>query len=151
MECSKCHREGLTEKDFNRSRNKKSGYRGICKKCDRATQNQWRKNNPILQAEKCRKFQYGISREHQRDLWDRQGGKCLICGKGMDYRKANLDHNHKTHKVRGFLCAMCNKGIGHMEEDPKRTRRAAAYIHIFNSDHPDPFQVMLNIRDRNYT
>lgn len=39
------------------------------------------------------------------------GNQCAICGKPRDPLKKslNVDHNHKTNKIRGLLCYRCNK------------------------------------------
>jgi hypothetical protein len=42
-------------------------------------------------------------------------GKCGFCGKKKKYLV--IDHNHKTGKVRGILCAKCNAGLGYLGDD----------------------------------
>ncbi len=52
--------------------------------------------------------------EAERDyFFEKQGGKCGICGKDQSEFKhrLNLDHNHKTLKIRGLLCYYCNKFV----------------------------------------
>jgi hypothetical protein len=62
-----------------------------------------------------------------------QGGGCAICGRTPDdapgrWSRLNIDHDHKTGKVRGVLCHGCNSGIGHLQDDPALLRRAAEYV-----------------------
>ena len=47
----------------------------------------------------------------------KQNGKCALCGKPQGYEKRRLavDHNHKTGKIRGLLCAKCNLCLGWIE------------------------------------
>jgi len=40
----------------------------------------------------------------------------------------NVDHDHKTKKVRGLLCFGCNTGIGCLRDNPSRLRSAADYL-----------------------
>jgi len=56
----------------------------------------------------------------------RQRGLCAICKKSG--RPLLLDHCHSTGKVRGFLCAACNSGLGCYEDDPNIMRAATAYL-----------------------
>jgi hypothetical protein len=57
------------------------------------------------------------------------GNACTICGGVNQNGKAlAVDHDHDTGEVRGLLCDGCNRGIGFMEDDPERLRRAAAYL-----------------------
>jgi len=55
-----------------------------------------------------------------------QEGKCAICFKIMD--APNVDHCHKTGKVRGLLCSLCNKGIGLFHDDIEKLLQAVEYL-----------------------
>lgn len=65
-------------------------------------------------------------------LFKRQGGRCAGCGGRPKRQRLAIDHNHKTSKVRGLLCATCNHDIlGPAERlaDPVGTlRRLADYL-----------------------
>jgi hypothetical protein len=39
-----------------------------------------------------------------------------------------LDHDHKTNKFRGWLCAPCNLGIGKLGDDVSGLERALDYL-----------------------
>jgi len=39
-----------------------------------------------------------------------------------------LDHSHKTGKIRGWICRMCNSSIGMMEEDVNTLKRAIRWL-----------------------
>jgi hypothetical protein len=57
---------------------------------------------------------YGISVEEYKALFEKQEGRCAICGKKPKGR-LHVDHDHKTGKVRGLLCPVCNLRIGTLE------------------------------------
>jgi hypothetical protein len=75
---------------------------------------------------------YGISYEEYQKRLAAQGGGCAICG-GMDSGNSKserlpVDHCHETGAVRGILCGPCNKGLGHLGDDPARLMSAVAYL-----------------------
>lgn len=39
-----------------------------------------------------------------------------------------LDHDHRTGKVRGVLCHLCNSGIGMFHDSPESLTSAADYV-----------------------
>ncbi len=53
----------------------------------------WRKEHP---------------KEFDKLLW-LQNGKCAVCLNSFVGRTIHVDHDHKTHKVRGLLCFVCNR------------------------------------------
>lgn len=94
----------------------------------------WRKNNPAHFRAIERKRRYGISSEEFERMYADQAGKCAIClksivdGSGQGRDALAFDHDHRTGRVRGLLCAVCNRGLGMFEDDPERLRQAAKYI-----------------------
>lgn len=66
---------------------------------------------------KSLKFRYGLTLEDFEKLYNKQNGKCFICKKDILRlgRGTNIDHNHKTGKVRGVLCSGCNTFVGFVE------------------------------------
>lgn len=74
------------------------------------------------------KRKYGISLSEYQIILERQGNKCYICW--ATDRPFNIDHDHKTGKVRGVLCAPCNKAIGLLQDNPCFLSRAAAYVEL---------------------
>ena len=53
-----------------------------------------------------------------------RGGMCPICLKTR--RKLVMDHDHITHKIRGWLCHPCNTFLG--PTDDGRVNRAKQYL-----------------------
>ena len=64
-------------------------------------------------------------------MYKSQNGLCLICKIDLTHRKVNIDHCHKTGKVRGLLCVNCNLGIGNLREDPCILYSAFRYLNDF--------------------
>ena len=75
------------------------------------------------------KLKYNLSYEDWLKMWEKQDGKCVICGKSFNKpSNALVDHNHKTNKVRGLLCFKCNMAIGLLNDNPKLTTRVTEYL-----------------------
>jgi len=89
---------------------------GSCKECFKKGSAESRKR---LGKEHKRnyniKYHYGVTLE-EINKFDQC---CNICGakeEGRGYNM-NVDHDHKTGKVRGLLCNSCNRGLGLLGED----------------------------------
>lgn len=73
--------------------------------------------------------QFGLTTDQFQDMYDRQDGRCAICGqlpKGK--RSINIDHDHDTGAVRELLCTPCNVGLGFLNDDPDVLAAALAYL-----------------------
>lgn len=111
----------------------------------------WREKNPhkyLQSASKYRdnnrnkikdyklKVRYNISSDDYNLMFQKQNGKCDICGNSEiavhNFTKRNqslaVDHCHKTGKVRGLLCQDCNRGIGQFYDDVNRLENAIKYL-----------------------
>lgn len=83
-------------------------------------QQTWKERHPEkrkLYTRNSRIRAYGIEPEIYYEMLDKQGNKCAICYAESTRRAMNIDHNHKTGKVRGLLCDGCNMSLGHLERD----------------------------------
>lgn len=99
--CQRCHRDKPTE-DFSRDRCGQDGLQRWCRKC----------------AVK----EYQI-RTYGESLPD--NATCGICGES---ERMVIDHDHKTGKVRGFLCRSCNIGLGCFNDSQKKLSSAIGYL-----------------------
>ena len=62
-----------------------------------------------------------------------QDGKCAICEielkpNGRSPDSICLDHCHKTFRIRGVLCQLCNRMIGNSKDNPETLRKGADYL-----------------------
>jgi len=82
---------------------------------------------------------YGMTVEDYNRILAEQGGACALCGSATPengsrkYKKRvrgvfDVDHNHKTGKVRGLLCTRCNRLVGLANDDPNTARRLVEYL-----------------------
>lgn len=79
---------------------------------------------------------YNITKEEYLLLVHKQNNCCAIClepEKDVDKRSGmprNLavDHCHDTEKVRGLLCAKCNKGLGLFKHNVNYLLSAVKYL-----------------------
>jgi hypothetical protein len=94
-------------------------YRG-CKPCANIKANEWKKRNRDKAQAMQIRWKYGVTAKPD---------VCDVCGlPNANGKKVSVDHDHKTGKVRGFLCHGCNIAIGMVKDDPDRLRRLADYL-----------------------
>ena len=114
--------------------------RGMCVRCYKGQPDQYRKNlewrrkNPekwklLMERSNAKRKasgadrnlrlirDYGITSDDYNRMLAEQGGGCKLCGWAPQrgHRRLAVDHCHKTGRVRGLLCAVCNGGIGKLE------------------------------------
>lgn len=72
----------------------------------------------------------GLTLEEYERVVAKQGETCAICGgpPGGRWKKYNIDHCHKTGRMRGLLCKACNHAIGLFRDNPRLLKRAIAYL-----------------------
>ncbi len=119
--CSQCKEESKRKKSAIRLSGFCPNHTGIllipgttrCQKCV------WMMNESDLKAK------YALALEDFAQMELRQSRLCACCG---EQAELVVDHDHKTGKVRGLLCAPCNRTIGHSKENPQRLRAAAKFL-----------------------
>lgn len=74
-----------------------------------------------------RRKQLGVSVKDYDRMLAAQGGGCAICGNPPKTRRLDVDHDHRTGKVRGLLCHRCNRTLASWITD-EWLRRAIVYL-----------------------
>ena len=79
---------------------------------------------------KCKLRQkYNLTIEGWEDIFNAQGRCCAVC-KSTDPRGKvwHTDHDHRTNKLRGILCAKCNLALGQVDDSVDVLKRLAQYL-----------------------
>lgn len=137
--CSTC-KKILPRKEFYPHRRMSQGLQSNCRACSRS----WHRNRPeYIRAKNAlykkrypdyhrnwqRKYRMGITPEQVTEMIFSQENMCLGCQRVFDGSlREHVDHCHKTGKIRGLLCRVCNVTIGLLGDNPNTLRRLADYI-----------------------
>ncbi len=163
--CSTCHIEKPLE-DFSKNKRATLGYGCYCKLCQRIRDRayyainsekkllltkKYYKNNRDLCSSKRKLYRsknveklkndklknnYNITLQEYNALFEKQNGKCAICGTNKyttDYRTGKdrslyIDHCHTTGIVRGLLCNACNLGLGKFKDSRELIVKTLNYL-----------------------
>lgn len=78
----------------------------------KAAVKKWALANKDKIVDRLLQREYGITLADKQGMFDAQGGKCKIClFVFKDIYAAHTDHCHKSKKVRGLLCDVCNRKV----------------------------------------
>lgn len=126
------------------SKDSRRGYAARCKSCRKEEVQLWREAN----REKVNKWErdryknssgkwaghvlrkYGLTVKQYQQMSLSQNHACAICllSSKEQTKVMAVDHDHQTGKVRGLLCARCNRLLGCADDKPDRLKRAAQYL-----------------------
>lgn len=100
----------------------------------RARYDRWAAKNPervlFLSRKSLLKRKYGMTPDDFDRMVVGQSGVCALCKRVPTGKKGLVvDHDHKTGRVRGLLCSLCNWMLGCSQDSPEVLRRAADYLH----------------------
>jgi hypothetical protein len=131
--CIKC-RESKPLTAFGKSTMRKSGLETTCRACINAKQHEFRRLNPALikikQTQVYAKKVGGLPITDSLDSLNlflkNHSGICDIIS--CRAKAINLDHCHKTGKVRGMLCNRHNMGLGMFEDSTEELVNAVFYL-----------------------
>jgi hypothetical protein len=100
--------------------------KNFCRKTDKSYRNK--------EKEKIRRIKndYNLTEEQLDNLYISQNKRCKICNteyeKVSEHKGLYIDHCHITGKVRGLLCATCNRLLGACKDDVNILRSAIDYL-----------------------
>lgn len=139
--CSKCKTEKPLS-EFGALSTSKDGHKGQCKVCIKSVWEAWyanpenreknrARNRGYSQTEKGkanshrkRLARYGLTAQEFEDLTRASNGLCDSCKTRVG---TSIDHDHKTGKVRGFLCSQCNTALGLLGDNSDMIQRLLMY------------------------
>ena len=76
---------------------------------------------------------YGLTVEQFDEMVFLQNNCCAICStKFKNAKDTNIDHCHKTGKIRDLLCFKCNVGIGRLNDSIELLEKAIEYLKKHN-------------------
>ena len=76
---------------------------------------------------------FGLTPEDYVALFNKQQGQCLICDTvNNNGRNLSVDHNHKTGKIRGLLCTVCNSALGKFKDSKEMLLKAISYLEKYD-------------------
>lgn len=122
--CTKCNENyPATIEFFYSNKPAKDGLSFWCKECGKRDSRKRKQQH--RESEYQRK--YGITIKQYNKMFNLQHGCCAVCNKHQSTfeKRLAVDHNHKTGKIRGLLCAGCNANVGFYE---KRQKMITAYL-----------------------
>jgi hypothetical protein len=110
-----------------------------CKACGTVYARELRRRDPEKARTRERKYElrrrYGIEAADYDRLLKKQRGRCAICRSpepgsagSKPWKYFAVDHCHLTSKVRGLLCANCNRVLGIAKDSSRLLRKAAEYL-----------------------
>lgn len=76
------------------------------------------------------KSRYGITQKDYDEMYEKQAGRCYICG--LELKTLHVDHDHDSGAVRKLLCGNCNRGIGIFQDNAELLEKASDYIKEHN-------------------
>ncbi len=76
----------------------------------------------------CKYRRHGLTHKIIEELYEEQNNSCAICKKTISLKRLEVDHNHKTRKLRGLLCHKCNLLLGYAKDNLKILQNAMNYI-----------------------
>ena len=123
----------------------KAPYRPECRQCSNGKhQTYWQRTKPERNAKQKEYYKkvkthygeyalkrlYGFEVGFYNKMLKAQGGVCKVCKASHEEngRRFDVDHCHKTGRIRGLLCIRCNRGIGLLRDSVEVLKAAIKHI-----------------------
>jgi hypothetical protein len=71
---------------------------------------------------------YRLTPEEYAKIEAFQSGVCAACGKPPERVRLAVDHEHRTGRVRGLLCWVCNRALGFIRDRQDVAEGLALYL-----------------------
>lgn len=93
----------------------------------------WYKANKQSRVLYNRLRKFGITHEEFIQLLDKQNGRCPLCDVTLSYdlstqKNTCVDHDHRTGKIRGVLCRLCNTMLGSAKDNITTLENSIKYL-----------------------
>lgn len=143
--CNDC-KESKPKSEFYRSKVSRDGFSARCKPCQGKRFREWASRNREHLKRRARIYdrknrkrvrELRLARVHRvplgtyKTMLKQQRGQCAICKIHCSRCRSGvleIDHDHETNRVRGLLCPLCNKGLGHFRDSSSRLFAAIKYL-----------------------
>lgn len=89
-----------------------------------------RKKDRLCNRHRTLWHKYHLTPEMHDLLLTEQEYLCALCKCSFELTQAVVDHSHATGQVRGLLCHLCNRGLGHFKDRPELLRAAITYLEM---------------------
>jgi hypothetical protein len=123
--CGRCQ-QSLPLSMFAKNKVKKDGLQERCTPCRSIYHKTDGRNT---KRELLLKTRYNVNVEWYEAKLKEQNNCCAICkNKQAGNKSYAVDHCHKTEKVRGLLCDVCNRAIGMLNDDVNILQNAINYL-----------------------
>ena len=146
--CTGCGKN-LPISAYPRKSKAKTGLTPSCRECISEKGRSYRRLHPEYQKQYDQKRKsyrsakriqdlYGLTSEEFKKILIWQGEQCAICWtKHPGDKNWNVDHDHKTGKVRGLLCRKCNLMLGFAKDSANLLSRGIQYLQKKEIVNPD--------------
>ena len=123
--------------EFHKDSSRNDGVQRTCKSCQRNQNRAWQQNHREHRRKYDKEYytknrekikitkraqHHHISIEELKEILSKG---CAICG---SFFQLQIDHNHKTRKIRKALCRRCNLVLGHVENNVEIIFRLIQYL-----------------------
>ena len=111
-----------------------------CRVCSGSFETPYPRSRQVYCSDFCKRLwaDYRLTLTEYQLMVINQNGVCAICqappGSGETNSRPDekprlaIDHDHKTKRVRGLLCGLCNRALGRADAVPDWLSKAKAYL-----------------------